>query len=237
MMRGVPILMYHAFGRPEERPSRFVLPARRFGMQMLVLRLLGFRVISLAEHIESLDLGSAARRTVVLTIDDGYLDNFELAYPILRRHGFRATIFLTSAKVGTVNDWDHGGELSGRPLLDWPLVQAMAKAGIDFGAHTRTHPTLSGLDDATLRAEIAGSRADLERELERPVELFSYPYGRVDERTVAAARDAGFRAAVMARLVDGSEEDRYRISRIEIGGDESLLRFIAAVAGWARNRP
>lgn len=236
MRRGTPVLMYHAFGEPA---SRFVIPARRFILQMRLLRLFGFRPVSLDEHVRRLVGGHGGRgRTVVITIDDGYRDNHEIAFPILRRLGYQATVFVVSRGIGGVNDWDDLGELSRRPLLELRQIHELAAGGFAIGAHTRTHPTLPGMDAQAAGDEIGGSKTDLEGELGTPVEFFAYPYGRYDDVAVTAVREAGFAAALTARPgLSRPGGDVHLIDRIEVRGDDSLLRFAAALFGWARSRP
>ncbi len=238
MISGTPILMYHAFADGDEQGTRHVMPVHRFEAQMRMLQRLRFRVIGLDEHVGRLREGIASRRTAVITIDDGYRDNFEVAYPILSRFGFPATVFVVSGRIGGVNDWDPEGDLVGRPLLGLDELKQLTAGGIAIGAHTRNHPSLPGLDDAQAEAEIAGSRVDLEAELGSAVDLFAYPYGRHDPQAVAAARIAGYSAACATRpALSRVGGDPFVIDRIEVRGDDSIARFVAKLLGWAKSRP
>jgi peptidoglycan/xylan/chitin deacetylase (PgdA/CDA1 family)/GT2 family glycosyltransferase len=224
---GVPVLMYHAFSEGDEG-DRFVLSKRSFEAQMRLLKVLRYKVISLDELAAALrDQRPLPRRAAVITIDDGYRDNLEIATPILRRRRFPATVYLVSERIEGRNDWDEEGAVSGRPLLSLEQIERMRADGILFGAHTRTHCVLPELADAEVGAQIGGSRRDLEAALGRPVDTFTYPYGRYDERSVEAVAEAGFLAAATtwarpARLGD----DPLRIPRIEVEGSDSILRFL-----------
>ncbi|MGE5263458.1 MAG: glycosyltransferase, partial [Acidobacteriota bacterium] len=141
---GVPVLMYHAFGSAGEAPSRYIMPARRFAMQMSWLKRMGYHVLGLEEFLRyRREHRLPPARSVVITIDDGYMDTRSVAYPILRRLNFPATVFLVTGKIGEVNDWDGQSELARRPLLSWSSMHEMLQGGIQFGAHTRTHPDLT----------------------------------------------------------------------------------------------
>lgn len=225
--RGVPVLMYHAFTDSGER-DRWVMPIRTFARQMALLSAMRYRVITLDALAAKLRAGETLpRRTAVITIDDGYRDNLELAYPVLRRHRFPATIFLVSRRIGEVNDWDASGAVSGRPLLSLEDIARLSADGIGFGAHTRTHPELPGLTDDQVPQEIGGSRRDLEDALVQKVDTLTYPYGLWDQRTVVAGREADLFAACTteakaAQLVD----DPLLIPRIEIMASDPLRTFV-----------
>jgi len=220
--------MYHAFGAREERPSRFILPARRFACQMAWLSRLGYNVLGLEEFLGYRREGRLPPApSVVITIDDGYQDNYTRAFPILRHHGFPATIFLVSQKLGQSNHWDEGSTLTGRPLLSLSQVREMFKAGIHFGAHTRTHPRLSTLGDREVQQEIQGSKQDLERMLDLPIQTFAYPYGDFDSRVKTVAEEAGFQGSCSVEGgTNSSKTPLHILRRTEMYGTDSLLRFL-----------
>lgn len=224
---GVPVLMYHAFTTSGER-DRFVLPADSFATQMRLLARLRYRVITLEELAEMLRRGEPLpRRTVVLTIDDGYRDNREIAQPILERHGYAATVYLVSDRLGDSNDWGDPGALASRPMLDRTQIEEMRAGGTRFGGHTRNHPRLPELGDDRVKAEIGGCREDLEAALGHQVESFAYPYGLFDERAVEAAEAAGYSAACTTETRPARPwDDPFRIPRIEVEGSDSTLRFL-----------
>lgn len=227
--RGVPVLLYHAFGRTE-RPTRFVVRRRTFARQMKLLSVLGFRALAYGEFTALLAGGELpAPRTVVVTIDDGYADNVEAA-AILAEHGFAATIFVVADRVDGANDWSDGPPLRGRRLLSREQVAALRRSGMEVGAHTRTHPSLPELDAAGLRDEVAASRAGLEAMVAEPVATFAYPYGRFDRRAVMAVADAGFVGACTTRpRLARLDDDPLLVPRLEIRGTDSLARFFLKV--------
>ena len=224
--RGVPVLMYHAF-TDEKQGSRFVMPRRSFARQMRLLRALRYRVIGFEQLAELLrERRPLPRRTAVITIDDGYRDNLEIALPVLRARGMPATLFLVSGLIGASNRW-HGEETEERPLLSLEQVQEMRAGGVSIGAHTRSHPRLPEVGDEAVREEIAGSRRDLEAAVGASVPTFAYPYGLHDPRAVAATEEADFSGActTFARLARHGD-DPLLIPRIEIQGEDSSRRFL-----------
>jgi len=235
LTRGVPVLLYHAFD--EQRGlGRFVLPKRAFARQMLLLSLLRFRVIPYGDFAHALVEGTLpAPRTAVVTIDDGYADNLSVAGRVLARHGFPATVFLVSGRLGDVNNWSDAVPLRGRRLLSAEEASTLRKQGLEVGAHTRSHPSLPDLREQAIVDEVAGSRSDLERALGEPVRVFAYPYGVAGERAVECVRRAGFISACtteprLAQIAD----DPFLVPRIEIKGTDSLVRFLVKLCFGGR---
>jgi peptidoglycan/xylan/chitin deacetylase (PgdA/CDA1 family)/GT2 family glycosyltransferase len=229
--RGTPILMYHAFGLPGEPASSYVLPGRRFSRQMALLKWLGYHALSLEEFLQCYrEHRLPPARSVVITMDDGYADNWSVAYPILRRHGLPATVFLVSSALGTANEWDHGSDLDGRPLLSRSSIHEMSRAGIHFGAHSRSHVPLTAIPPRQVQDEVRGSREELERELRVPICAFSYPYGKFDAATPPIVEQAGFLGACCSFSgVNDPATPRYALRRTEIHGTDSLVRFALAL--------
>jgi peptidoglycan/xylan/chitin deacetylase (PgdA/CDA1 family) len=228
--RGVPVLLYHAFSKNGE-DNRFVVDGRSFARQMRLLSLLRWRVVGYGELARTLqDGGLPPPRTAVLTIDDGYADNADIAAPILERHGFTATIFVVSGRLAATNDWSDAPPLRGRALLSQNQLEQLRARRIELGAHTVTHPSLPELQDDAVALEVQGSRAQLEEVLGEPVQLFAYPYGRLDARAVEAARRAGYVSACTTEpRLARADDDPWRIPRLEVKHGDSLWRFLAKV--------
>jgi len=231
------ILMYHAVGESHEAPSWYVMPRRRFLWQMLWLRLCRYRVIRLSDlvaHVRSDRLPPG--RAVVITFDDGYADNYHLAFPILRKLRMPATIFLVSRALGGEANWTTEPAIAGRPLLPVELVNKMLAGGVEAGAHTRTHISLTDVPaDENRELEILGSRQDLEEILGRPIRTFAYPFGDYDPDIAEAVRRAGFHAACCSRSgVNDPGTPHFELRRVEIRGTDSLFRFPYMV--WSGRR-
>jgi len=230
LQRGTAILLYHALGREGERASRYVLPPRAFARQLAWLRRRRYTVVGLDDFVHArLEHRLMPSKSVVLTFDDGYADNLDLALPELERHGFPATVFLVTA-VGDRARWDASGPTADRPLLR-PEDARAAIGRLTFGAHSRTHRRLGRLGAGELDHEVAGSRAELEALLEQPVTTFAYPFGDTGPEVEAAVTRAGFLAA--CTVTPGRNRaacDLLALKRIEIKGTDSLVRF--ALALW-----
>lgn len=194
-MSNIPILMYHHVAMVPEGQQKqrdlYVTP-KAFARQMKLLKTLGFQGMSMTQARPYLNR-EAEDKVAVITLDDGYTDNLDNALPVLQQYGFSATCYAVSAAPGNVNHWDTKSVKAIRqPLMDAGQLLEWQAAGMEIGAHTRTHPHLTHSSDKALVEEIHTCKAELEDILGREVTQFCYPYGDHDERVVAAVRDAGF---------------------------------------------
>jgi peptidoglycan/xylan/chitin deacetylase (PgdA/CDA1 family) len=228
--------MYHGFTDNRAPVERFALSRSRLIGQLLLLRLLGYRSLSLDALVEHLRASRPLPpRAVVLTVDDCYADAYRIAFPWFRRFGFQATFFAISGRLGQRDDPSATSRVAGRALMDAEQLANLRTAGMSVGAHTRSHPRLSTLDDRAVEREVAGSREELEQALGAPVTHFAYPYGDYDERSVAAAARAGFTAACTCH---GGRNDLatspLELRRIEVKGGDGVRVFLRKVAGSRR---
>ena len=138
-----------------------------------------------------------APRTVVITFDDGYVDNLR-AFEQLARRGMCASWFIVSGSIGSMPSWSGDGQPSGRMLNEHELRMLHA-SGMEIGSHTANHVRLTELDDGSLSTELHVSKSILEDILGTRVNSFAYPYGAFDERSMDAVRHAGYRSACTTR--------------------------------------
>jgi peptidoglycan/xylan/chitin deacetylase (PgdA/CDA1 family) len=215
----VPILTYHRFGYKNN--SLFVTP-ENFERQLAYLKNKGYRIISLDE------LGRGIRQkkkfnhnTVVITVDDGWQDNYTYAYPALKKSGFPVTIFLASSLIGTKNGF-----------LTWEEVMTMQRDGIRFGCHTRNHVYLPAITDPEkLRDEIAGCKEFLQRKLGVPVDWYCYPTGGFTEEIKELVKKAGYSGAcTTGRGFVELNKDVYELKRVKVTNLDTHLAF----SFWAK---
>jgi peptidoglycan/xylan/chitin deacetylase (PgdA/CDA1 family) len=192
------VLCYHAVS--PAWPAALSIEPEPFERQLRGLADRGYRGATLSQAIGA----PPAERTVAVTFDDAYRSVLELALPILDRLGMPASVYVPTAwpergkpmRWPGIDQWlggEHEHELA---CMSWEELRGLADHGWEIGSHTRSHPRLPELDDATLDDELVGSRADCEAGMGRPCETLAYPYGAVDERVVEAAERAGYRLAV-----------------------------------------
>jgi peptidoglycan/xylan/chitin deacetylase (PgdA/CDA1 family) len=226
----LPVLTYHAV---TDEPSRIAVPPALFRRHVLHLREAGYRSITFAEAGRRLDEGPGDdSRLVCITFDDAYHSVLENAVPSLEEAGFVATIFVPTTYAGDANRWDAGAPPRGWPVLSWDELVALARRGFEIGSHSRTHPDLPRLDDATLSEEVGGSRRELQDRLGMEVASFCYPFGHHDARTRDAVRAAGYRVACTTEFgACVGAHDRMRLPRIGTAPVRTPFQFRAALGG------
>jgi peptidoglycan/xylan/chitin deacetylase (PgdA/CDA1 family) len=221
----VPILMYHhidvAGPAADAIRQDLSVPPTSFAAQMGYLARNGYHPVSVPDLVEYLATGKPLpQRPVVLTFDDGYLDNYTNAFPVLKNTGFTGTFFI-------ITDFAGQGE-----YMSWDQAAEMAASGMDLESHTLDHPDLSVLSANSLSRQLSESRAILEKKLGKPVRYLSYPAGRYDAAVVRAAEKAGYLGAVTT--VYGESHawgGQFELTRIRVRGTDTLADFAQKVNG------
>ncbi|MBI4678482.1 MAG: polysaccharide deacetylase family protein [Elusimicrobia bacterium] len=196
---GLASLMYHKVGDhpPGSKIEKLWVTAKDFRRQMEWLKSRGYATLTFTELKNAEDGKSPMpARPALVTFDDGYANNYELAFPILAEMGMKGNIFLVWDTVGRHNAWhDPAGEPWLR-MLTWGQVGEMQRSGvIEFGSHTVTHRNLAEISLEDVAWEARESKKRLEEKLGRGVLGFAYPYGAgafVPE-VRRCAREAGYR--------------------------------------------
>ena len=230
MSRPIPILMYHQIDAspPKGTPLRgLTVTPQRFARQMALLRVLGYRGLSMTE-LEPYLRGEQTGKVVGITFDDGYQNNLTQALPILQRNGFSATCYAVSDPTEGRNAWDDDIGVPSKPLLTPGQMREWVQAGMDLGAHTRHHADLTTLAPAQAWDEIAGCKQALQDITGREVRHFCYPYGRYRAEHVKAVQDAGYiTSTTTQRGRVRSGDDLFELPRVLIAHSNHLLLFWA----------
>jgi peptidoglycan/xylan/chitin deacetylase (PgdA/CDA1 family) len=231
----VPILMYHYISEPPEDADKYrvdlsVAP-QDFEAQMSYLAENGYETVDLYD----LSLAIAAKRElppkpVIITLDDGYVDNYENAFPILQAHDMEATFFVVTQFI------DEGRE----GYLDWDMVEEMAAAGMRIEPHSKTHPDLSEAEREYVVYEALGSQETIAAHIGYTPRYFCYPGGDYNEETMSIIEELDFWGAVTTA---GGKwhgfDDRFEWSRVRMRNTTALLEFADMVnsAGTVSGKP
>jgi len=191
----VPILSYHNFA--DNCSSPLCAPAHVFDQQMKYLKDNGYRVITLGELYEFLKYRNALpKRSVVISIDDGYGSVYNIAWPILKKYGFRASLFIYTDFVGVSKN-----------SLTWDQLREMKRNGFEIGSHTMSHCDLTrqnkGEDTqayiSRLEKELGKSKQIINKKLKQDTVFLAFPYGRYDQRILNICERLGYKIAVSVK--------------------------------------
>jgi peptidoglycan/xylan/chitin deacetylase (PgdA/CDA1 family) len=221
-------LAYHSVH--PDGPRYLSVTPDHFESHLEVLRSQGY---ASGTHADLVALGRGERlrrRLVFLTFDDGYMDSYTEAWPLLRGYGFTGTIFLPERYVGgRALDWRGvEGEAESFPRvmrsMSWAEVEEMAECGMEFGSHTATHAHLPALPDEELHQELRESRRAIGDRLGR-CDLLAYPYGEWDLRVALAAAAVGYAFAFTLPPARRGTTTALSIPRLSIDHRDGVDRF------------
>ncbi len=245
----VPILLYHRL-RPknvgvDDFERIFVVYVSRFEEQMNYLATHGYNVISLAQYVAYVEgKDKLPEKPIIITFDDGYLSNYQYAYPILQKYGFPATIFITVDENSKV--------FKDREKFDSPLtkeqIKEISENNISIQSHAITHNHLSDLPDKETEYELAQSKVILEKLTGKPVDFLAIPGAFYSKKVKQIAKEVGYKAAFSGHKgTNSSASDLYSLRRIVIERDSNLKDFEKSlkpltacqwrIVGWLKSLP
>lgn len=218
----LPILGYHRIGplRADHVPT---VTEETFAGQLNFIARRGYRVLSCDEIADLIKGGRPfPKKATAITFDDGYEDNWTLAWPILKRYGFSATVFVIPNELGTEG------------FMTWEQAQMFLKDGGSIGSHTMTHAYIPETAEEKLSYEIIQSKQVLESKLASPIRHLSYPIGGFSTQAQQLAQQAGYDVAYTTnRAVHKKRFDRYAIRRIKMTEkDRGFLRLTVKLSGY-----
>ncbi|WP_373080623.1 polysaccharide deacetylase family protein [Fusobacterium animalis] len=231
----IPVIMYHrVINNPEnEGVYGTYIYEDMFKKHLQYLKDKNYTVITFKDldKIGWRNRFEKGKKYIILTFDDGYKDNYDLAFPILKEFNFKATIFLMGSL--TYNEWDvkAGGERK-FSLMSVEMIKEMQDYGIEFGAHTFNHPKINTLSNEEIAHQIVDVRKPLEEKIGKEIITFAYPYGILNDYAKEMAKKAGYTFALATD--SGSvclSDDLYQIRRIAIFPNTNLFSFKRKVAG------
>lgn len=202
----VPVMMYHSIDYKDKLTKLSVSP-QGFEKQIAFLHKHNYNIVGLDKIILYLERREKVPpRTVAITFDDGYYNNYQYAYPVLKKYNIPATIFVITGNIGKPG------------FLGWKELKEMSDSGIiTIGSHSKNHLWLPDVGEKVLERELVDSKAILEQKLGKEVKFFCYPVGAHDGKVEAAVKKAGYAAAVATNPGRFKpSDDIYAIKRIKI---------------------
>ena len=219
----VPVLSYHNFS-PDRSTTRMTVAKAVFDEQMKFLKENGYRVIPLNQLLDFLDFkGQIPKKAVVITIDDGWRSTYEIAFPILKKYGYPATLFVYADLI-----------VGSNKTLSWDLVREMAENGLDIQGHTKTHRNLTLMNKKesfreyfeAIEKELSEGARIIKAKTGKEVKYLSYAEGDTNHLVIELAKKEGYLGAfTVKRGGNPFFAHNYRINRSMIYGDFDLKQF------------
>lgn len=213
----VPVLMYHSIS--EQAGNNLCVPPALFDSEMAWLHTNGYTSLSMDELYAHISAHTPLPdKVVVITLDDGYFDNYTNAYPILKKYGLKATVFMISSKIDTSN------------YMVSSQLKEMSQNGIDIEDHTVTHSYLSKMTYSQQLAELRDSKTAIEQITGKPVNYVAYPYGDYNANTLRASQALGYKLGFREDGGTAAVTDpQYEVRRAYVSAKDDLNAFMKTV--------
>lgn len=216
----LPVLMYHNVTNDPamvQKDADVHIMADVFEEHLVSLKAAGYTAISLDEYyMYRTGKGTLPPKCVLITFDDGYSSNFDIAYPLLKKHNTKAVIFVIASRMGAKNvEFPH---------FSWAEAREMEKSGlVEIESHTFTHADFSNINYAQTVVEMRLSKFAIETNLGKKCRFFAYPYGKMNQASTAVAKSAGYSMVFVGRDVsaDIESENLYEMPRYTAKGTYS----------------
>ena len=231
-------LMYHSIHPGKTRPaSPWAISLHQFQQQLDLLQDYGWTT-QVARQLSS-GPENFPPKTVIITFDDGYANNFS-AFEALIKRNMTASWFIVSKDIGKMSSWSDA-DAPTASLLDAIQLNEMQDAGMEIGSHSYSHCRLTEVSAQQVDDELLRSKSDLSTLLNHPVTSFAYPYGLYNALILSATQSASYQHAFTTRSGFGRVNDNpLEIRRVSIMADDSLANFAQKLifadnsVGWGR---
>jgi peptidoglycan/xylan/chitin deacetylase (PgdA/CDA1 family) len=245
----VTILVYHRIcNLPQEKEVEYLaVSTESFARQMELLVKMGYTTLTVREVISYLASGQRfPRRSVCISFDDGYRNNYTCAYPEMQRRGIRATFYIATGFIGTnkrfpwlkVDSDLREAELQSMDIscpLNWSEVVELEREGMEIGNHSSTHPNFAEITEIEVKKEIDSARISLSSQLKAPGNTFVCPFGIAHsdiEPIIGIIRSLGYEGSFFGRIGSvHSKSDPFDLPRISVYSSDSLSVFARKLNG------
>ena len=238
--RHIPVLMYHKIPKTEQNSRhRIFVTQDNFEKHLRFFKSKGFTTLSFAELDQyrtlQKDPESFPKKPLILTFDDGYVDNLENAGPLLKVYNMKATIFLLADPEVRTNSWDADTGEEPDALMGLEQKKKLTAFNFEIGSHGFRHQKITEMNDTEAMEELAGSKAALEKQLNVSIPVFAYTYGVTSPKAAKLARRAGYRFAINTDTGGlHLEEDPYAVFRTSIFPEDAEAQLRKKTQSWYR---
>ena len=229
------VLSYHRVN--DDLRDSLTVGIEQFDRHMAILKQ-KYTVAAIADIVRGNVPRNTARPVVAVTFDDGYLDNYENAVPILLKHKIPAAFFISTGMIGSKNGFAHDLRKLGKalPNMNWKQIAHMKQLGFTIGSHTVTHINCAKDDAGKVREEIIKSKETIEDRLGIKEVMFAYPFGKMEDMNneiLEYVKKAGYIGCVSA--YEGPNEKTltpFNVLRMGIDSNFTILAFKARLEGF-----
>jgi len=236
--REVPVIMYHRFIQNDDEKGVHgtYLHVDMLEKHFKLIKRMGFETLTFKDLADKglIHRLEAGKRYIIITVDDGYQDNYELLLPLLKKYGLKAVVYVVTGE--NFNRWDV--EVANNPEKSVPLmsaeqVKAMHDSGlVEIGGHTLTHPRLSQLSRDQQQNQIEQNKQHLEKLLSTQLCSFAYPYGDHNEESKVIVQQTDYKFAVATNSGPLTlHQDKFQIRRIAIFPKTDVLGLWRKIRG------
>ena len=228
--KSIPILLYHGITESQISPNPYYISVKAFQDQMDLLAFKGYKTISVSALLKAWELGESLVKKIVVTFDDGYSSIYKLAAPILHKHFYTATLFLTSNPISQIN-FSNTHQLFRSALVDdrplkWSECKELLLLGWELGGHSCSHPDLRKLSPTNLDYELRQNRVEIEKNLDYTPLHFAYPNGGYNQNTINQIRALGYHSGLSVHSGKAkNEKEKWNMHRICIQNKTKLKNF------------
>lgn len=228
----VPVLIYHGVGREDAKnwgDLNLLIVPETFEEQIKYLYEHGYKIVSVEEVSKRLRMNEDVKKYIAITFDDGYLNNYTHAFPILKKYNATATFYIIPDAIGS-----HSYNGGTAKYMNDTQIKEMLKAGMRIGSHTMSHYDLTSIREEDYQKELAESKRLLEQRFKTHIESIAYPCGLYNEKIVNLVKEYGYKEGVTTNLgvntkktYDKNPMEMYRIGIFNgINGIKGFIRTI-----------
>lgn len=225
----IPVLSYHNFSSGQNK-DMLTVSQKNFENQLKYLKKEKYHTLTVEEFKNFLNLGHAPRNSILLTIDDGWFSSYSIAFPMLQKYRFNATLFITTDYLNEQNS----------KIISWTQASEMDKSNtINIQCHSKSHRDFNQLNDkesmqsyvTSLEEEVVTSKNIINKQIGKRISSFAYPYGNTNPVAIKILKKNDYETAfTVKRAMNTSFTPHFLLNRIMIFGNHDMNTFKKSVS-------
>jgi peptidoglycan/xylan/chitin deacetylase (PgdA/CDA1 family) len=230
-MPKLPILMYHSVTTATSKSVGLTIATENLEAQFQYLQQNGYTSLHFSDLQQLNSLADFPKKAVVITFDDVYVNQLELAYPLLQKYGLKACFYIPFQYVGGVDTWNTGKE----PLMTVEQLKSLDEATIELGLHSFAHKKYDELSAKAIHEDFEKCEAFIAKNQLNVSNVLAYPYGKFPRKNPAQKtffdilqkHKVAFGLRIGNRVNNYPFKNTYEVQRLDIKGEDSLKKFVS----------